>query len=98
MDASSLTRPVSRPFASSYGADLVERNGRFTGALSGPIPIGQTKVDLLAASVAASAGMTTGYGDHPTDVPFLEACDRGVHASCPARRTPLCRAPTIGPS
>jgi predicted mannosyl-3-phosphoglycerate phosphatase (HAD superfamily) len=20
----------------------------------------------------------TGYGDHPTDVPFLEVCDRGV--------------------
>ena len=28
---------------------------------------------------SASAGVTTvGYGDHPTDVPFLAACDSGV--------------------
>jgi len=60
-----------------YGAELVERNGRFTGA-AGKLPIGQRKVELLEESVAADAKETVGYGDHPTDVPFLRACSKGV--------------------
>lgn len=60
-----------------YGAELVERDGRYTGA-SGELPIGDTKVQLFKKSVAASARSTVGYGDHPTDVPFLLECDRGV--------------------
>ena len=73
-----LEKYLGVPASNVYGADLTERNGRFTGMLSGEIPIGQTKVQLLKASVAARAKTTVGYGDHPTDVPFLEACDRGV--------------------
>jgi len=73
-----LEKYLKVPASNVYGADLVERNGRFTGRLSGAIPIGEAKVTLLKGSVAASASRTVGYGDHPTDVPFLEACDRGV--------------------
>ena len=29
--------------------------------------------------------MTAGYGDHPTDVPFLLACDKGVLVHEPAQ-------------
>ena len=74
-----LEKYLNVPAANVFGAELVERNGRFTGLLEGDIPIGETKVQLLKTSVAADAATTTvGYGDHPTDVPFLEACDRGV--------------------
>ena len=64
------------PAENVYGAELTERNGRFTGFLSSAIPIGDTKVGLLKGSVAAAAPATVGFGDHPTDVPFLEACVR----------------------
>jgi len=73
-----LEKYLGVPATNVYGAELGERNGRFTGQLTTEIPIGETKVELLKASVAAGAGATVGYGDHPTDVPFLEACDRGV--------------------
>lgn len=73
-----LNKYLNVPEGNVYGADLAERNGRFTG-VAASIPIGETKVQLLKASVAATPGaVTTGYGDHPTDVPFLKACDRGV--------------------
>merc|ERR1712106_715269 len=54
-----------------------ERNGRFTGRTF-DIPIGEKKVKLLAQSGKSEGATTTGYGDHPTDIPFLRACDRGV--------------------
>jgi len=73
-----LEKYLAVPAANVYGAELAVRNGRFTGQLMGAIPIGEAKVELLKSSVAASASSTVGYGDHPTDVPFLEACDRGV--------------------
>lgn len=61
-----------------YGAVLEEKNGRYTGR-TGPIPIGQRKVDLLINSGVLTADtISVGYGDHPTDVPFLLSCDRGV--------------------
>ena len=34
-------------------------------------------LDACPACVAKGVELT-GYGDHPTDVPFLERCDRGV--------------------
>ena len=65
------------PAANVYGATLEERNGRFTGRTF-DIPIGEKKVELLARSGKSAGATTTGYGDHPTDIPFLRACDRGV--------------------
>ena len=68
------------PAANVYGAQIGVRNGRFTG-VTGDLPIGQKKVELLRACAACAEGEgveVTGYGDHPTDVPFLEACGRGV--------------------
>jgi len=73
-----LSKYLGVPATNVYGADLVESNGRFTGFLTGDIPMGQTKVDLLKESCAGSASFTTGFGDHHTDVPFLRACNRGV--------------------
>jgi len=77
-----LSKYLGVPADNVYGAELVEVNGRFTGFLTGDIPLGETKVELLKESSAAAAkregGFTTGFGDHPTDVPFLRACDRGV--------------------
>ena len=35
-------------------------------------------MELLARSGKSAGATTTGYGDHPTDIPFLRACDRGV--------------------
>lgn len=63
-----------------YGATIGVRNGRYTGRLTDELPIGQKKVELLNACPACIApdASLTGYGDHPTDVPFLEACARGV--------------------
>ena len=66
--------------------------------LSGDIPIGETKVRLLkSSSVASTAASTVGYGDHPTDVPFLEACDRGVlvHELDAAQAGTLARAVVV---
>lgn len=65
--------------ANVYGAELEVANGRFTGR-TGDLPIGEKKVELLKDCTAASAPdtETTGYGDHPTDVPFLQKCSRGV--------------------
>lgn len=75
-----------------YGARIGVRNGRFTG-VTGDLPIGQKKVELLEACEACTApgSQLTGYGDHPTDVPFLEACGRGVlvHA-LPAEQAGSC--------
>lgn len=74
-----LNKYLGVPTQNVYGARIGVRNGRFTG-FTGDLPIGQTKVELLegcAACVAPGVSLT-GYGDHPTDVPFLEACDRGV--------------------
>ena len=64
-----------------YGARIGIRNGRFTGLLTEGLPIGERKVTLLDASPtcqSAGKGALTGYGDHPTDVPFLEACSKGI--------------------
>lgn len=73
-----LQKYLDVPAANVYGAELVERNGRFTGATTS-LPIGEAKVDIFKASCAVEPGVTSiGYGDHPTDVPFLEACDSGV--------------------
>mmetsp|Transcript_56656 Transcript_56656/g.148757 ORF Transcript_56656/g.148757 Transcript_56656/m.148757 type:complete len:224 (+) Transcript_56656:37-708(+) len=73
-----LKKYLDVPAANVYGAELSERNGRFTG-MTGTLPIGETKVDILKSSCAVEPGVTSvGYGDHPTDVPFLEACDSGV--------------------
>jgi len=62
-----------------YGARIGVRNGRFTG-VTGDLPIGQKKVELMNACPACVApdAELTGYGDHPTDVAFLEECARGV--------------------
>ena len=72
-----LERFLRVPAANVYGATLEERNGRFTGRTF-DIPIGEKKVELLARSGKSAGATTTGYGDHPTDIPFLRACDRGV--------------------
>jgi len=75
-----LEKYLNVPADNVYGAELeVGKNGRFTGR-TGDLPIGQKKVELLQSSaVCVGDGVvTTGYGDHPTDVPFLEACSRGV--------------------
>jgi len=74
-----LEKYLGVPAANVYGAVLEVVNGRFTGR-TGDLPIGQKKVDLLLsnADCVADGAVTTGYGDHPTDVPFLEACNRGV--------------------
>ena len=74
-----LNKYLGVPLQNVYGAQIGVRNGRFTG-ITGDLPIGQKKVDLLGICPACVApGVTlTGYGDHPTDVPFLEACNRGV--------------------
>ena len=61
------------------GAVIGVRNGRFTG-ITGDLPIGDKKVELMnecPACVAPDVELT-GYGDHPTDVPFLEAGSRGA--------------------
>lgn len=62
-----------------FGATLEVKNGRFTGK-TGDLPLGQKKVELLKACATCTApGVSlTGYGDHPTDVPFLQACGRAV--------------------
>lgn len=62
-----------------FGAELEERNGRFTGRTS-RIPIGETKVEVLQSCSAAAgdAAETVGYGDHHSDLPFMKACSRGV--------------------
>jgi len=72
-----LERFLRVPAANVYGAVLEEKNGRFTGRTF-DIPIGEKKVELLQASGKGEGASTTGYGDHPTDVPFLQACDHGV--------------------
>ena len=33
---------------------------------------------MSCAACTAPGVVLTGYGDHPTDVPFLEECSRGV--------------------
>ena len=75
-----LSRYLNVPPANVYGAKLEVKNGRFTGRLTDALPIGQKKVELLEACPAcvAPGAVLTGYGDHPTDVPFLERCDTGV--------------------
>ena len=81
-----LERYLGVPAANVYGAELEQKNGRFTGKVLGEIPISEAKVDLLKNSVAAADGVTSvGYGDHPTDVPFLLACDKGVLVHEPAQ-------------
>lgn len=74
-----LTKYMRVKSTNVYGAELEERNGRFTGR-TGDLPMGQKKVELFEANEAcvAEGAATTGYGDHPTDVPFLQACSRGV--------------------
>lgn len=74
-----LERYLRVPPSQVYGAVLEERAGRFTGKTT-QIPIGEEKATLLASDpLATSAGVSTvGYGDHPTDVPFMKACDRAV--------------------
>ncbi len=73
-----LEKYMGVPPANVYGAVLEEKGGRFTGK-TGELPIGDAKVELLQRSgVATAAAEVTGYGDHPTDVPFLNKCDRGV--------------------
>lgn len=73
-----LEKHLGVPPANVFGAVLAEKNGRFTGS-TGDLPIGEKKVELLQRSPAAMEGVSTvGYGDHPTDLPFLQACNRGV--------------------
>ena len=75
-----LERYLNVPPANVYGAKLAIANGRYTGLLADELPIGQKKVELLDACPACVGPSVAliGYGDHPTDVPFLERCDRGV--------------------
>ena len=78
---------MARPWLGKYlgvsavnvlGAELEERDGRFTGR-TGDLPIGQKKVELLEGVAGSMPGCKmTGYGDHETDVPFLRECSRGV--------------------
>ena len=65
--------------ANVYGAVLEEAGGRFTGRTT-QIPIGAAKADILRSDpIASAAGVwTVGYGDHPTDLPFMQACSRAV--------------------
>jgi len=75
-----LERFLRVPRSNIYGAELSVSNGRYTGRCTAPIPLGMEKVNILNGSVASSTdgAVVTGYGDHPTDVPFLQACRRGV--------------------
>ena len=58
---------------------------RFTGRTL-RLPMGDVKADLFNARKRPGAedpallrdAKTVGYGDHPTDVPFLELCDEAV--------------------
>uniref|UniRef100_A0A7S2HLC1 Uncharacterized protein n=1 Tax=Haptolina brevifila TaxID=156173 RepID=A0A7S2HLC1_9EUKA len=93
-----LRKYLGVPATNVYGAELVEINGRFTGFLTGDIPMGETKVDLLKESCAAGAEFTTGFGDHHTDVPFLRACNRGVLvAKLPESEAAGCEYVAAGP-
>jgi len=71
-----LSRFLGVSSSNVFGCSLEERNGRFTGR-SGRIPIGDTKADILREAAIGDAE-TVGYGDHPTDLPFMQACTRGV--------------------
>jgi len=87
-----LEKYLGVPAANVYGAVLEVVNGRFTGR-TGDLPIGQKKVDLMLSNTdcVADGAVTTGYGDHPTDVPFLEACSRGVLVhQLPAEQSGAC--------
>jgi len=73
-----LERYLCVPGANVFGAVLEERGGRFTGKTF-DIPIGEKKAEILRESGKTGDGTSsTGYGDHPTDMPMLQACDRGV--------------------
>ena len=56
-----LSKYLNVPPSNVYGADLVERNGRFTGSCT-TIPIGQVKVELLKDSVANAPGAVAVVG------------------------------------
>lgn len=90
-----LERFLRVPAANVFGAKLEERNGRFTGRTF-DIPIGEKKVELLAQSGKSEGATTTGYGDHPTDIPFLRACDRGVLVQAEGHEVKDARYPTDG--
>ncbi|KAL1529793.1 hypothetical protein AB1Y20_000726 [Prymnesium parvum] len=92
-----LQQYLGVPNSNVYGAELVEANGRFTG-MTADLPIGPKKVEILKSSCASLPGVTSiGYGDHPTDVPFLEACDSGIlvekFEACPPGITYIAPSP-----
>lgn len=63
------------------GAELEQANGRYTGRMCGELPMGEAKAVALRRLRDSPVGRdadVVGYGDHPTDLPLLEACDRGV--------------------
>jgi len=73
---------VIHPLAEALGVDavlaarLVERNGRFTGALDGP-PIGEqekaVRIHKYAAQHNIDLTRSYGYGDSIADLPMLES-------------------------
>jgi len=73
---------IIRPLADALGVDavlaarLVERDGRFTGALDGP-PIGEqekaVRIHRYAAQHNIDLSRSYGYGDSIADLPMLEA-------------------------
>ena len=91
-----LLKYLRVPNDNVYGAKIGVRNDRrstprFTGSISGELPIGQAKVELLrqCPPCLAPGARLTGYGDHPTDVPFLEECSRGVLVYQPGHDLPM---------
>lgn len=75
------------PIAAHLGTDETwctspeTRMGRYTGRLSAPPMIGQRKADAVLMSAAihcADRQDTTGYGDHASDLPMLEAVGTAV--------------------
>ena len=79
-----LERYLGVPAANVYGAELEQKNGRFTGKVLGEIPISEAKVDLLKNSVAAADGSGRSATATPDRRAFL-ACDKGVLVHEPAQ-------------
>jgi HAD superfamily hydrolase (TIGR01490 family) len=92
--------PCLAPVAGALGADVVlcteptVRSGRFTGEVTTPM-IGERKATAVAELLTTiEVGELWAYGDHPSDLPMLEAAaepvvvgaDPGLAAVAAARR------------
>lgn len=73
-----LQKYLGIPDRDVFGAVLEVKGDRYTGRTL-QLPIGDAKVDVLEeVKLAIGDAHTTGYGDHPTDLPFMYKCDKGV--------------------